>query len=429
MPSFVLPWVFGAAVVAAFGVVALHLLSVRTPPVLVLPTARFVADGDARAVARQPRLNDVALLVLRVLALLAAGAALAGVRWTDTRASRLRLVVADEAMRADSAWRDSVRRALTRGDALVEVQYARGVDDDPGAAIVAATRRAVHLTSRVRSLSAVELTVVLPATALTTAGYVAWRSAWPGAVQEVIRGAPAADATTVGGAVQVRGGDRDDVVAAAFAAAAVAAVPVVIDRGRDADATGLGGRVHWPVDGVPAGWAALPTPDTVGALAVRGAVVVGPFVRVAAPGPALRARLDSGAAAAQPVRVVAWWGDGEPAAVEEGLAGRTPPCARTVAVRVPRGSDVLLTPAARGLLQAVSGPCGAPRVAVAPSLASVAAGDSASPDRAPAPAAAFRTAGAGDVGSDPWWLTPALLGFAVACLLVEWRAREREPRA
>jgi peptidoglycan hydrolase-like protein with peptidoglycan-binding domain len=423
MPSFVLPWVFGAAVAASVGVVALHLLSVRTPTVLVLPTARFVVAGEARAVARQPRLNDVALLLLRVLALLAAGAALAGIRWSESRASRLRLVMVDDALRADSAWRDSVTQALSRDDALVEVRYTPGLGDDPGTAIVAATRRAAQLTARVPSLSVVELTVVLPSTAGTMAGYAAWRRAWPGAVQAVLHPVAAAEPIEGSGAARVRGGDRDDVVAAAFATPVGASVPVLIERGRTVDAVDRELVVRWPADGVPAEWQVRTSPDTVGALAAGGAVVVGPFARVAEPGPALRARIDSGAKAAQPVRVIAWWGDGEPAAVEERVAGGTPPCTRTVAVHVPRGSDVLLTSSARTMLQAVTAPCGEPRVNVMASLAGTGT------EAPPAPASAFRTADARAAGSDPWWLTPVLLGIAVTCLLIEWRARDGESGA
>ena len=78
MISFAMPWLFGGALAAALAITALHFLSVRQPRVLLLPTARFVPERDARAVARQAKPSDLLLLLLRVIALLAAGAAAAG---------------------------------------------------------------------------------------------------------------------------------------------------------------------------------------------------------------------------------------------------------------------------------------------------------------------------------------------------------------
>lgn len=444
MLTFVSPWLFGVAMAAALGVVGLHLLSVRTPPALMLPTARFVPDGEARAVARQPRLNDVLLLILRVLALLTAGAALAGIRWESSSASTLRLVVADVAAAGDSAWRDSVQVAVRADDVLVDVHFARGVSADPGAALVAALRRAAQLTDTHRALSQVELTVVLAPTAQTTAGYTAWRTQWPGAVRVVSRGAPSVDSLyAVRGAVTVTTNEADDVVAAAFATRAARvdeAAPVIrIDR-RTGDSLRVAGAnaalntilVHWPSQGLPAGWVAMPPSDTVGALVSDGDVLVGPFARRAVPGAALAARLDSGAAAARPVRVLAWWADGRPAALEELVgresAGAPASCTRTVAVELPRGSDLLLSAPARGLLTVLAQSCGAERVSTAPLLSG---NDPSAPTAAatePAPAAAFRSPGRGQ-RSDPWWLAPALLAGAVALLLVEWGMRNRVPRS
>lgn len=428
MLSFVTPWLFGVAVAAAMVVAGLHLLSVRTPPPLMLPTARFVPDGEARAVARQPRLNDVLLLLLRVCALLAAGAALAGVRWQRTTASELRLVVADARLRADTAWRDSVMRALAADDALVDVHFADGVSRDAGAALVSALQRAGTLTEKYRSVSRVDLTVVLPPYATSVAGYAAWRPQWPGRVRVVASGAIAAvSGDTNPPRVQVVGGARDDIVAAAFGdggrsgSDAGRRVVIVRDTTSILETAGEVAVVEWPVDGVPAGFVPRAPSDTVGAVVANGLVLVGPFVRTATLDAVSRARVDSADRASVPAQVVAWWSDGEPAAVETRTAGGG--CLRRVAVPLPRTGDLLLSTEAQGLRDIVLSSCGAALVPVQGLTTGTPREDSL------APATAFRSVPAEGVASDPWWLTPVLLAFAVAALLGEWWWRRKETAA
>lgn len=432
MLSFAMPWVFGTAVAAAAVVFGLHLLSVRTPPVLLFPTARFVPGGDARAVARQPRLNDVLLLLLRVTALLCAGAAIAGVQWSTSRASRLRLVVADVGVKDTVAWRDSVQRALTDNEALVAVRFARGASRDPGAALVAATAHSAALVAAHRSLSDVELTVVLDSTATSLAGYTAWRSQWPGAVRVMTPSVPRTTATSQAMlAVRVVGApDRDDVVAAALAgrkgengasAANPAVVTVVVQRapvaaGVPANDDASGPRpisVSWPTDGVPASWGRRAVPDTAGAVVANGLAIVGPWERRARLRDSVRAELDT----SRTVRAVAWWSDGEVAAIER-RTGRT--CVREVAVVVPRGSDLLQSSEAVGLLTALTGACGGVRQHTAVLQ------DDGGATSMLAPASAFRHDVPGTRGSHPKWLTPLLLGAALLCLLAEWWWRRGE---
>lgn len=428
MLSFVTPWLFGVAVAASLVVAGLHLLSVRTPPPLMLPTARFVPDGTARAVARRPRLNDWLLLLLRVCALLAAGAGLAGVRWQRTTASELRLVVADARLRSDTTWRDSVQRALADEDALVDVHFADGVSRDAGAALVHALRRAGTLTDQHRSLSRVDLTVVVPSRVTSMAGYAAWRTQWPGRVRVVAAGAiPAVPADTSPPRVQVVGGARDDIVAAAFtdrtrpAPSSGRAVTIVRDTMIAPDTSSDAVVVEWPLQGIPAGFVARPVTDTVGAVVANGAVLVGPFVRSATLSDALRARVDSAERASAPAQVVAWWSDGEPAAVETRTTGGG--CLRGVAVPLPRAGDLLLSVEAQGLRDVVLSPCGASLVPVQGLTTDLTRQDSL------APATALRSVPEGRVTSDPWWLTPALLAFAVAALLGEWWWRRQETAA
>ena len=71
------PGFFWAAIAVSAGIVALHFIVTRQPRAVVLPTARFVPDSPATAAARDARPADLLLLFLRVLVVLAAGAALA----------------------------------------------------------------------------------------------------------------------------------------------------------------------------------------------------------------------------------------------------------------------------------------------------------------------------------------------------------------
>ena len=148
MIGFAMPWLFGGALAAALAITALHFLSVRQPRVLLLPTARFVPERDARAVARQAKPSDLLLLLLRVIALLAAGAALAGARCGAVGARRSFIVVIDAAQRADSAAllraaRTAPARDGTEAEAL-RVLWVSGVSDDPGVAITAAIRESAR---------------------------------------------------------------------------------------------------------------------------------------------------------------------------------------------------------------------------------------------------------------------------------------------
>ncbi|MEQ1691099.1 MAG: BatA domain-containing protein, partial [Gemmatimonas sp.] len=110
MITLALPWVFGLAIAGALSIAALHLLSVQRPPELLLPTTRFLPERVVHAVARTNRPSDLALLLLRMAALLAAGLAVAGPRWRSASVSRIVLAVSDGGMRRDTA---SIRALVT----------------------------------------------------------------------------------------------------------------------------------------------------------------------------------------------------------------------------------------------------------------------------------------------------------------------------
>jgi hypothetical protein len=184
--------------------------------------------------------------------------------------------------------------------------------------------------------------------------------------------------------------------------------------------------VKWPREGSPAGWRALKKPDTVGALVSGGLVMVGPWERRAMVSDSLRTVLDTSVA----TRALAWWSDGEVAAVEK-RRGST--CVREVAVVIPPGSDLLQSASARGLREALIAPCGGSRAdtinADGTTAASGPVSGSYTPQTGaerPASISAFRVKTGGAIGSDPKWLTPALLGAALLLLGAEWWWRRGE---
>ena len=406
--TFATPWLFGAAVAASLLVGGLHLLSVRQPPVLALPTARFATREDARAVARRPRPNDLLLLILRVLALLAAGAALAGMQLDAGGARTVRLVMVDSAAAADSSWRARQLRAVeaniasaARGEGDVEQQLhpVAGLARDPARAVVRATQVAATLAADRPALERVELLVVMPDRVETLDGWAAWRTQWPGAIT-VQRAEPVGQ--LVEASVGTNSGVSPSVVASVMNEAAMVAMTSLFGpTAPDPRVT-----IAWPQDGAPVGWAVRPVPDTVSAVAARVQALVGPFVRVA----------DAPPSRAKTRRAIAWWSDGAAAAVEERVGDR---CLRTVGIRVPAASDLLLSAPAEGLLRALRAPCGL-RGLRTDSLRSD------DPGRGHAAAVAFRAGGAPRAGTLPVWLGPILLLFALALLGAEWLVRRSE---
>ena len=111
MIGFALPWVLGVALAGVLAISALHLLSVRRPPELLLPTARFLPDRDVRAVSRTRTPSDVLLLAVRIGALVAAGLAAAIPAWTSRARERVVMVVADGGVVHDTV----AMRALVPG--------------------------------------------------------------------------------------------------------------------------------------------------------------------------------------------------------------------------------------------------------------------------------------------------------------------------
>src|SRR5690606_31670903 len=371
--TFLAPLFLAAAGVAAVATVVLHLLAVRRPRPYVLPTARFAPDRTVRSTSFAKRPSDLLLLAMRVLALLLIGAAFARPVRQPERAELRRVILVDRsAATADPLEvRDSVMTLARAGDMLVtfgsSAAEAVAIDNADSltlappepvmgsitTALVAGLRAAASLRD---SAERVELVLVSPVAAEELdAATLAVRAQWPGALRLVRTSAALLD--SVRHRVSVSSTGADPVAAGAAAAGAIGAVPIRIlrDSGGSA-ASGPGSAtagtssasitdpapviVHWPEDGVPRGWETRSAPDTVGGvtadagtsmLGERGAsTLVAPFVRHAMP-----------PGQADGVRPLAWWADGEVAALERPAEDG---CVREVGVVLPDG-DLVLRPA------------------------------------------------------------------------------------
>jgi hypothetical protein len=384
--SFLTPWLFGAGVLAALGVVALHLLTTRRPPPTPLPTARFVPESDVRAVARASRPTDLLLLALRALAVMAIGAAFARPVF-DAPGPAVRAVLAVEwsaGLAAPDEVRAQVQGLLGDGDALVVFDTAARVVE-PAAfdtlAVPSVARRVGALSPMfvaardaaqeiARGADSVRLIVVGTfAREGLDAASEALRSAWPGRV-ELIRVAGVVDSVRAA-RVALIGATPDDPLVPAVAAVRSTLrgnheVRVVRRATEATDSAWLAGTagearaervlVVWPLIGD-----AEPAPDAVSAVRPDGATLVAPLARLAAGGG----------------RVVARWRDGTPAATEQllsdaaaaaGSAGVSDSstaarasCIRTVGIGLPDAGDLTLRPPFGHLLDALLAPCGGVR--------------------------------------------------------------------
>jgi hypothetical protein len=414
---------------AAVLLTALHLITRDRPPRTILPTARFVPESAASITSRTIRLSDRALLLLRVLALLAAGAAMAGPVIAPTRAAEVRVLLVDVSRAvADAAEaRDSVQAIARAGDVLVmfdSTAYpAAAVDGDSipaiatsgargsvSVALAAGFREAAALRQRADS---VELVLLSPlAEEEVDAATAALRALHDGRVRVVrLRAAPELRPSWEEPA-QPRG---DDAIMYALSAgwraasgegddgAEVARYVVRVARGAlsptDSQWVAAPGRVlvHWPVV-IPNAWRG--TTDSISALVAGRKVLLAPFERTAAP----------------PVghRVAARWGDGAPAATEVVTTGGG--CLRTVAVSVPAAGDLVLRPAFQSFVREMIAPCGGHTQLqpVSDTFADSLQGDG-------------RLLGTAELGRESRRspLTPWLLGIAIAALIVEIPVRSR----
>lgn len=374
------PWFLYAGIAAAATVVALHLIATHRPPATPLPTARFAPTGRATATVRSLRLTDRALMILRMLAVLALGAGLARPMMIPEREHVGRIIVADVsgAIRDTGEVRAEVAKEWRTGDRIVAFDSAAwlvarpeslgvrdtGGDRPPGslsAALAAALRAAPALRPRVDSIRLIVISPLLDYE--VDAATAALRALWPG---------------------------RIELVAVTRAAAAAATAPA---------------RISSPASGRPALAVARTAVDTAAAIVAEGGpVLVAPFARAwYYPRDSIRG-----------ARVLARWPDGEPAAVETGTPSS---CQRSISFAIDSAGDIPLRPAARELASVLAEPCGTRR---SPPASQPAASMLATGPRHLAPAARI-----GPAPEERSVLAPWLIGFALALLLLELLVRRR----
>lgn len=471
----VLPWMLAVGAIAVAAITVLHLLSVRQPQELLLPTARFLSDREIRAVSRTRRPTDVLLLALRIGVLLLLAFAAAGVWWRSTRVTRLVLIVADADVVADSAAALAVVRAGPADSGAAVVKYvsvademarfgstrhastdaAQSSDQRSASAAVfpAAWRAAARAVADDPWIDEVALHVLLgraDATelartdggAVDVSGWRSWRDVWPGRV--VVRTTEAAQRValdTLRRVVVMNGdtvhGERsaDDPVRTALAmyaarwsrAGATRVDTVRVFRGaarRDdsrrrvspdvATKSASVVSVYWPISGVPFGWREVraDSSSAVFALASGGRAMMASW-HVPAEFAPVNNTMSSDLAP------IAWWSDGRVAAVEHRLS-----CARDVAVQLQTESDVLLSEAAMPLMARVLAPCG-DRTRVSPASLTARSVDTTGGAQALAPASAFRLEGLNGRTLRMPWFAPLLLTLALVLLAYESWLRAR----
>ncbi len=428
--TFLAPWWIGVAAIAALGVTMLHLITTRRPPVMLLPTARFVPGGEARAAARAARPTDLLLLLLRIAALMMLGIAFAHPMIRGRTTTTAHVVVLDRSRSAGPAAADSAHAIWRVGDGLVVFDSAarvvRGAASDSLRAIMPATAIAPRGSLSAALVAAryaardvaphadsVELVIISPVTDdELDAATAALVTGWPGRVRLIRPAAasrqlaqislidadanddlaPAIDALNTESAARrerensagLAAPNREVRVIRASASpadSALARTGVTIVEWRRPDAAAGG-----PADGVWAGRTTLVAPLSRLALPTQG-------------------------------RVVARWSDGMSAAVESPIGTG---CVRTVGIGVPIAGDVTLQPAFQSLAAELLAPCGGE---VAADAASGAVAATLTRSGAPAPAAAFEDL------SIPSPVAPWLIGASLLLLLSEWSVRRARPEA
>ena len=424
--TFLSPGFLYAALAVTAAVVALHFIVTRQPRAGVLPTARFIPDLPATATATAMRPTDLLLMLLRVLLVLAVGAALAKPVLKPSRGASARVILVDvsRASRGATGLRDSVRSMYRDQDAVVLFDSAaRTISANIGdsiavlrastrkgnmsGALVAAMRTASGMRDRADSI---ELVIVSPfVEEEMDAATDSIRRLWPGKAR-LVRVVSAADSvarSVVPLELRATFGDPLQVSVSFARPHSKAGAIIVRDAlsAADLQMASAEGRVvvEWPAAGRPAGTLSRAKADTIGGVIADAAIVVAPFER----------RWKFSSDSLREAHVIARWMDGEPAAVEW-TSGNG--CIRSVAVPVTAAGDLVIRDDFVRFVAALTGDCSGR--ALEPMTPTAMASLTGTGGMAPRDAFRPRT----DVRSG---LAPWLLGLAIAAALAELILRRR----
>jgi len=361
--TFLAPGFLYATLAVAAGIAALHFIVTRQPRAAVLPTARFVPDSPATAIVRDARPSDLLLMLLRMLIVLAAGAALARpvIKPSREPSGRVFLVdasraVADTREAADSLKRlyragdavivfDSSARTLRSADSLATIKRA-AVRGNLSGALIASLRAASSMRDRVDS---VDLVLVSPfAGEEFDAATDSIRKLWKGRARLIRTNARVDTTLARGNAIELRS-SSDDALAVTTAIANKSANRSGARLIRNAlspnDTTSSAQPVVvWPVSERPP-FAIASSPDVSGGITTGATQVVAPFNR------RWRFPTDS----IRSARVIARWADGEPAAIEKEI-GQS--CIKSVAIPVVGIGDLVIRSEFVALVNSIASPCG-----------------------------------------------------------------------
>lgn len=358
--TFLAPGFLFGALAVALGIVALHFIVTRQPRAALLPTARFVPDSPATAIVRDARPSDLLLMILRVLIVLAAGAALARPVIKPSRKAEARVFVVD-ASRAAADPReaiDSTKRLYRPGDAIIVFDSSArtvGAVDSLAAvhrtastgnlsgALIASLRAASAMRDRVDS---VELVIVSPLVdEVFDAATDSIRKLWKGRARIVRTTATVDSSRPRRSGIDLRSTQEDALaVTAVIAGKSTEQNAAKIFRTAAFTPDDAQPVVVWPASERPP-FAVATAPDLSGGITTATTQVVAPFTRQwKFPADSIRS-----------ARVIARWADGEPAAIEKQI-GQS--CIKSVAIPVVAVGDLVIRPEFVRLMSSITSPCG-----------------------------------------------------------------------
>ena len=423
--SWLLPSALAIAAGASLVALALHFIARSRPFAESLPTTRFIPQRPVRARARSIALSDILLLLVRVVAILAFGAAVAAPVFAAARGRVRRIIVVDRSRDVGDVreTRDSARALVRAGDVIIAFDSAATragdasvVDSatkiDAAGSLSAALAATLRAASRLSASSdSIELVLISPLAAEEfDAATTNIRGEWPGRIRLVsVRAAPGNERTP---SVESAAGQNDGVIAGLSLIGVMRpSGNVRVVRGRMAVADSAWARdsghvvVHWPANDSGTAWPPRQTIDAIGGVTSSTGTLIGRFPR---------AWTLSGTP-------IARWSDGEPAATEHSAGSG---CIRDVGIVFDPASDITLRASFRALVARLLEPCGgARRTARADSaLATTIAGTARFTHLATAAALRDRTS-----ETSSW--TPWLLALGAAMLLVEMAVRKLDRAA